>query len=215
MPTYYDCCKLVGNLQVNLNGCILSISMNSRTDVLKECDGTPLIGPSTGSVSVSAYVNNFTGGNNGSRIYSGCQASANVSIPWTRRYDCETDTVYFINAGKGISSMIGDTTPYATILNSLNRTYPNISASVGSGPTSIYSLQEQTDGYGLKYSGGPIDFDSSQLSTLIIPMGNIVPPEFEVPTGFTDLYLQSFNINFNPGELPQVSYSFAFGITDR
>lgn len=205
-----NCCRLVGDLGFNVGGCILSISMNSRTEVVKECDGEPLIGPSTGTISLTAYMTSEVGAN---RIYTGCQSSATVSIPWTRRYDCETDTVYYINAGKGTSSMIGDTTSYATIINDIGRRYPNISANVGSGPTTIYALQEQLDGYGLVYTGGPIDFDSGSESTITIPMSNVVPSNFEVPTGATDLYLQSFNLNLNPGEIPQVNYSFAFGIT--
>lgn len=204
-----DCCLLVGNMGITIPGCVISINMNSRTEVVKECDGLPLIGPSTGSVSVTAYTNDM-------RPYSGCQASANVSIPWVRRYDCETDTVYYINAGKGTASIIGESyvAAYASIINDVGRKYPNVSASVGNGPTSIYALQEQIDGYGLRYSGGPINFSSDNENSITFNFGSIVPSEFNVPSGATDLYLQSFNLNLNPGEIPQVSYSFAFGITD-
>ena len=209
-----ECCNLVGDLRLSVNGCFLSFNMNSRTDVIKECDGEPLVGPSTGTVSVTAYMEDQPTGSRG-RIYSGCQASASVSIPWTRRYDCEEDQVYYINAGKGTASMIGDTTPHATIRNeAVVRRYPNISANVGNGPTSIYSLQEQVDGYGLIYNGGPINFDSADENTLTFTASSIIPPSVGVPAGVTDLYLQSFNLNLNPGEIPQVSYSFAFGITD-
>ena len=208
-----ECCKLVGNLSLSRSGCFLSFSMNSRTEVIKECDGEPLVGPSTGTVSVTAYMDSIAG--SGGRIYSGCQSSANVSIPWTRKYDCETDTVHYINAGKGTSSVIGDTAPHAVIKNeAVVRRYPNISASVGSGPTTIYALQEQVDGYGLRYTGGPIDFDSDDENSLTFTPSSIIPPSVVMPTGITDLYLQSFNLNLNPGEIPQVSYSFAFGITD-
>jgi hypothetical protein len=184
--------------------------MNSRTDIIKECNGEPLIGPSTGSVSVTAYVD-------GMHIYKGCQASAQVSIPWVRRYDCESDTVYYINAGKGTASIIGETyvSPYARILNDTGRRYSNISANVGQGPATIYAVQEQIDGYGLDYHGGPINFNSGNENDITFSFGSIVPSDFDKPSGATDLYLQSFNLNLNPGEVPQVSYSFAFGITDR
>jgi len=205
-----ECCKLVGNLGIVIPGCVISINMNSRTDVVKECDGEPLIGPSTGTVSVNAYATPM-------RVYHGCQATASVSIPWVKRYDCETDTVHYINAGKGTSSIIGRdyVVRYARIINDIGRTYSNVSANIGSGPANVYSLQEQIDGYGLIYEAGPINFDTSQESTIIMPMGSIVPSEFKVPVGATDLYMQSFNLNLNPGEVPQVSYSFVFGITDR
>ena len=190
-----DCCKLVGNLSLSRNGCFLSFSMNSRTEIVKECDGEPLIGASTGTVSVTAYMDSTVAGSR-SRIYSGCQSSANVSIPWTKRYDCETDTVYYINAGKGTSSIIGDTAPYAVIKNeAIVRRYPNISASVGSGPTTIYALQEQIDGYGLSYIGGPINFNSDDDTSLTFTASSIIPPSVVMPAGITDLYLQSFNLN--------------------
>ena len=205
-----DCCRLVGSLGVTIPGCVISINMNSRTEVVKECDGEPLIGPTTGTVSVTAYASP-------TRVYHGCQASANVSIPWVKRYDCETDTVYYINAGKGTSSIIGESyvSPYARIINDIGRRYPNVSASVGSGPATVYALQEQIDGYGLTYNSGPINFNTNDENSITLPMGSVVPSEFDVPSGATDLYMQSFNLNLNPGEIPQVSYSFVFGITDR
>lgn len=203
-----DCCRLVG--QIDIFTCVISISMNSRTEVVKECDGVPLIGPSTGTVSLTAYTNSAS-------IYRGCQASASVSIPWVRKYDCETDTVHYINDGKGNSTIIGESyvSPYASIINDTGRRYSNVSASVGSGPTSIYALQEQIDGYGLNYYGGPLNFSSDNESSITFGFSSIVPGDFDKPSGATDLYLQSFNLNLNPGEVPQVSYSFAFGITDR
>jgi len=203
-----ECCLLVGGIEFNPKyGCIISISMNSRTEVVKECGDVALLGPTTGSVNLTAYVREM-------EIYAGCQASANVSIPWVRKYACEGDVVYYIQSGKGSASIIGQdyVDPYAKLLSDTGRRYYNISANVGQGPTSIYAIQEQVDGSGLDYYGGPIDFNTGQGS-VVQQWEDIMPVNFLKPEGATPLYLQSFNLNLNPGEIPQVSYSFAFGIT--
>ena len=63
---------------------------------------------------------------------------------------------------------------------------------------------EQQDGYGLVYTGKPIDFDTT--STLEYS-------NFLVDGGPT-LYLQNFSLDMNPGEIPIASYSFTFSIVD-
>lgn len=202
-----DCCKLAGGLIITLDGCIISINMTSRTEVVKECDGEALIGPTTGTVSLSAFMDNVG-------IYQGCPAKAGVSIPWVRKYDCETDTLYFINSGKGTSFIAGPVSE-ASILISTGRIYPTMNASAGGGPTSLVMQTDQEDGYGLSYSEGPINFTSDSISSITFPMSSILGGSIEIPSGATDLYLQNFNLEKNPGNVPTVNYSFAFGITDR
>jgi hypothetical protein len=203
-----DCCKLVNGLVLNLSGCIISISMNSSTEIIKECDGEVLIGATNGTLSLNAFVSNY------SSVFNDCATSASLSVPWNKRYDCDADKVYFINSGKGSASKIGDP-PYASIITSIGRSYPNLSASVGSGPSNVYSIQTQEDGYGLIYTGGPISFNSGNVSDLIISFSSIVSPSIlELPAGTSDLYLQSFNVNYSPGEIPTANYSFAFSITE-
>jgi hypothetical protein len=203
-----DCCQLVSGLQLNIGGCAISINMNSSTEIVKECDNEILIGATNGTLSLNAYVDGFFS------VFTDCATSASLSVPWIRRYDCENDTVYFINSGDGSASIIGDP-PFVSLITSVGRSYPNLSASVGSGPSTVYALQTQEDGYGLIYSGGPINFDSSNESDLIRTFSSIISPSIlELPNGVSDLHLQSFNVNYSPGEIPTANYSFAFSITE-
>lgn len=194
-----DCCKLVSSLDVI--GCSISISVNSATEITKECDNIILTGATTGTVNLNSYT--------GDGLYTGCSQSASLSIPWIRKYDCDNDIVYFINSGKGSATIIGDP-PNVSLLSAAIVSYPALSASVGGGPSSIYSLQTQQNGYGLSYSGGPISFNSGTKSTLQIGFSTIVSEG--IPSGASDLYLQSFSLNYTTGELPTVNYSFAFSI---
>jgi len=192
-----DCCRLVGNLQLDIEGCIISVNVNSRTEIIKECDGVPLVGPSTGTVSLTGYVYQ------NAAIHNGCPGRAGVSIPWVRRYDCDSNIVYMISAGQGSSYVAGDVAGLATLITSTGRSFPSISASSSSGPASIYMETEQTDGYGLDYTGGPISIDTSS---------SMVFPNFGVGSG--PMYLQSFSVEFSPGEVPTANYSFAFVMAD-
>jgi hypothetical protein len=192
-----DCCKLVGNLQLDLDGCIISVNVNSRTEIIKECAGTALIGPSTGTVSITGYVYE------NAAIHNGCPGRAGVSIPWVRRYDCDSNVVYMIPAGQGSSYVAGDVAGLATLVTSTGRSFPSINASSASGPATVYMETTQEDGYGLDYNGGPIEFDTR--NTLIFN-------NFGVGEG--PMYLQNFSVEFSPGEVPTANYSFAFVIAD-
>lgn len=196
------CCRLVGNLDVI--GCSISISINSSTEIIKECGNDILTGATTGTLSLNSYTGSPS-------IYTGCAQSAQLSIPWIRKYDCDADVVYFINSGKGTSTIIGDPDNASIPSSNIVKSYPNLNASIGSGPSNPYSLQTQYNGYGLIYSGGPINFDSRNANTLIIPFTNIVSEG--VPSGASNLYLQSFSLNYSPGELPTANYSFAFSVS--
>jgi hypothetical protein len=187
------CCNLVGNLSLSLQGCIISVNMNSRTEVIKECAGTALIGPTVGSVSVTGYAS--------SSIHVGCPGRASVSLNWMRRYDCDTNVVFMIPAGKGSAFVAGDIENLASLIISTGRRYPSISASSSSGPHSVYMTTYQEDGYGLVYRGDPISFNSDTDNVF---------SNFGIGSG--PMYLQSFNLEMNPGELPVASYSFVFTI---
>lgn len=188
------CCNLVGNLNLNLNGCIISVNMNARTEIVKECGTEALLGPTIGTVSVTGYAKDS--------IHVGCPGRAGVSLNWMRRYDCDTNEVFMIPSGKGSSFVAGDVDGLASLIVSTGRKYPSISASSSSGPTSIYMVTEQEDGYGLVYSGNPISFNSES---------DVIFNNFGIGSG--PMYLQSFNLELNPGELAVASYSFAFTIT--
>jgi len=195
-----DCCRLVGNLVLSgifSSECVTSVSLNAKPEIIKECGGEVLYGPTIGSVSVSGYADD--------EIHVGCPGQAAVSIPWVRRYDCDSSpsTVHFIPSGQGASHVAGDVGGLATLNTSLGRAYVNLSASSQSGPVSIYMETEQEDGYGLRYTGNPLSFDTRD---------SLVFSNFGIGDG--DMYLQNFSLELNPGELPVATYSFAFSITD-
>jgi len=197
-----DCCKLVGNLTINgIAGCITSINVSSRSEVLRECGGQILIGPTTGTVSITGYAVTPTGNDSG--IHTGCPGRAGVSIPWVRRYDCDNDILYLIPGGQGSSFIAGDIEDSAALVIGTGRSFPSISASSTSGPATVYMETSQEEGYGLDYSGGPIAFDTRD---------ELVINNFGVGEG--PLHLQNFSVEFNPGEIPTATYSFLFIITD-
>lgn len=204
-----DCCQLVGSFTgLDLDGCIISVNMSSRAELIKECGGEVLFGPTTGTVSITGYAVPLN--NPGSVIHVGCPGKAGVSIPWVRRYDCGgTDnsnpgTVYLIQAGQGSSYVSGDIQNLAQLNIDPNIEFTSVSASSSSGPASIYMYTTQKDGYGLNYTGGPIAFNSED---------SMVFSNFLIPGG-PALYLQNFSLETNPGEIPVANYSFMFVVGD-
>ena len=197
-----NCCKLVGNLTIaGIAGCITSVNVSSRSEILRECGGEILIGPTTGTVSITGYAVEST--QNDSGVHTGCPGRAGVSIPWVRRYDCDNDVLYLIPGGKGSSFIAGDVEDTASLVVGTGRSFPSISASSTSGPASIYMETSQEEGYGLDYRGGPIAFNTGD---------ELIIDNFGVGEG--PLYLQNFSVEFNPGEIPTATYSFLFVITD-
>jgi hypothetical protein len=184
-----SCCQLVGNLDLDL-GCIISINTSSATEVIMACGEDPLEGPTTGTISISAYVSDGL-------VWVGCPSRAGVSIPFIRKYDCQNDKVYFIFSGQGQSFISGDIDKYVSLNRALPTRSRSISASAASGPTGLYMDTTQTNGYGLNYNGGPINFTTSKDGTSMSILG-------------TNAYLQSFSLEAQPGQIPVVSYSFVY-----
>lgn len=236
-------CNVVGNLKINgIEGCVISLNMSSRVELIKECNETALFGPSTGTASITAYAldiqsNTDVNGeviNSQNIIYTGCGGSASVNIPWVRRYDCDSDVVYLINGGAGSASIAGEVDGLAELITGTNIKFRNINANSNSGPATFYTSMYQEDGYGLVYTGYPIPFDTSDESTLIfenlidiseegagtgttdnsgsssvqIGTSNGEPVYFTSPT----MYLQNFNLEMRPGEIPVATYTFQFVI---
>jgi hypothetical protein len=193
-----DCCKLSGNLNINgifAGKCVTSVSMNAKPEIIGQCGGEVLFGPTIGTVSVTGYATDLQ--------HQGCPGRAGVSIPWIRKYDCENNILHFIPNGEGASYIAGDVENLARLRIALGRSYPSISASSQSGPATVYMETFQEDGYGLIFSGDPLSIDTSQ---------QLVFTNFGIGDG--DMYLQNFSVEFSPGELPIASYSFAFSIVD-
>lgn len=188
-----ECCNLVGNLSIS-TGCYISVSTNCNTEIINVCgEDTPLCGPTTQTVNLAGFASSV--------VHIGCPGKAGVSIPWVRKYDCDNSIVYFLFSGQGQSYLAGDTGGLAS-LNNIVSCAPSISsfsASSSSGPASIYMETSQTNGYGLNYNGGPISFTTSKDGTIVdLNVGNIIGT----------FYLQTFNLDVQPGQLPVANYTF-------
>ena len=187
------CCQLVGSLSITgFPGCITSINMSARPEIIGECGGVVLYGATIGSVNISAYA--------GTSFFTGCPSRAGVSVNWLRRYDCGVKKTYFISAGSGASYKVGSP-PNISLHRTIGASFTSINASSGSGPTGIYTSASQTEGYGLTYTGGPLAINTSTAAGITFS---------SLGLAVGALYLQSFSIECTPGELVTVSYSFAF-----
>lgn len=198
------CCNIVGNFfETGFNlpgaGCFISVNNTINTDFGNYgCEGLDISGQTVGSLNLSGYA--------GTNIYQGCSGRAGVQVLWVRKYDCENDIVYFIFAGAGRSFKYGDENDiYGNIIQEYSKTTKVISASSQSGPQTLYTDIEQTEGIGMSYNQSPITFNTnSENSCTLSNMG----------VGTSDYYLQNFNIEFVPGSIPVANYTFAYSVTE-
>lgn len=186
------CCKLVGDFPINTDKCYVSISVSSSTES-SLIEDQLIIGPTVGTVSITGHAQDT--------IHIGCPGRANVQVPWLRKWDCDYNNLYFIPQGEGRSSVFGEVAGLASLHYTIG-TYRIVSASSSSGPAALYTDEHQTDGYGLTYTGGPISFATSPAGVTWDGEG--------LNLGVGVMYMQSFNIEFTPGEIPIASYSFVF-----
>jgi len=210
------CCQLVGNFpieELGLEGCIISMSHNSQTEVSK-AGSEVIVGATTGTVTLTAYA--------AEGVYIGCPGKANVSIQWIRKYDCTNDSLYFIWQGAGNSSVYGGdggqpgylrfdsaqgspVNNFAVVLEGLDKIDPYriINADSSNGPGALYTDTTQQDGYGLEYNGDPFNFNTNTEDGCTFPNYGI---------GVGDWLLQSFNVDLNPGSMPTATYTFVFNV---
>jgi len=195
-----ECCYLVGNYDITLDR-VISINMSSSTETTK-LGNCYVIGPTIGNLTMTGYASD--------RMHTGCHGKAGVSVPWIRKYDCDTDTVYFLFGGAGKSYVAGDVEGLASVTTEIV-TYETVSASSASGPAKLYMRQDQTNGYGLTYSGYPKAFETTEVEDNVT-FGNSFATDLSVP--HLRLYLQNFSVEFVPGEVPVASYSFMFTLVN-
>lgn len=196
-----DCCCLTGNFEINLDGCIISLNTSSKAQFTQLCDTDVIIGPVVGNLSMTAYASN--------QLHRGCPASAGVSIPWLSKFDCDNDVIYYVFGGEGTSFTTGEVSSYASKNYSANVSYYSVSANAGAGPATFCQQVCREEGYGLTYDGDPISFNTSTESTMIITAGSILSGLGAVGD---NIYLQSFNLDLAPGNLPVVTYNFLFTV---
>lgn len=198
-----DCCNITAYFPTEFDN-IISVDSRSGTDASIIGDEIH-VGSTKGTATVSIYAS--------STVYHGCPGQARVDIPWIQKYDCDEDRLHFIFKGAGRSSIIGEVDRNLVDIPSGNtlKTYRYIKASAGSSPHSLYTDDTQYDGYGLKFTGNPWSFDSTDESTLTISNQGI---NTNSPPLWGDLYLHGFNISFTPGNLVTATYSFLFTLAD-
>lgn len=192
------CCKLTVDLNCG-SYCLTSINNSSSTELGAACGPgeDPIIGATTGTLSITGYATEA--------IHYGCPGEAGVSINWTRKYDCVNDKTYFLFAGEGNSYYYGDVESLAFLHNEILQ-YEILSASVGSGPATLYTNDTRHDGYGMTYVGAPIAF------TTIAEEG-VKLEEQICGIGETPLYLTNFSVRFPMGEIPTATYSFVYSLS--
>lgn len=172
-------------------GCFISANNNINTELENYFCDTPVGGATVGTLNLSAYPRNLT-------LAKGIQR-ASVTIPWLRKYDAINDKLYFIFVGPGRSSNIDGPNVSLEILTEYKSQM--LSASSQSGPSSLYSDLVQDEGFGMKYTGGPLDFDTASESACTFS---------NMGLGKGDYYLQSFYLDGSYGSPITVTYTFVY-----
>lgn len=187
-----NCCQLVGNLQLDFGGCLISVNTSCSTEIMNVCGPDNLLeGATIETVSIAAYASDT--------VHIGCPAKAGVTINWIRKYDCEKNITYFIFSGEGESYVAGNLGGVAFVHFVANSYCLALSASSSSGPAAVYMQTEQTNGYGLSYLGEPISFSTDKSGTIMYFNDNTY-------------YLQNFSYDAQPGQLPVANYSLTRSI---
>ncbi len=203
-----SCCYLVGEFNVTAPG-IISVTSQGSTEVTLITAGdtnATTVGPSTGTVSISAYA--------GSSRYYGCPGRAGVSVPWLTKSNCAENVYLFGGAGKSYISGNDGVGSYATfpqitgVSNPVND-FNVINASASSGPAALYEDSIQYDGYGLIYRGNPWHIDTtketgSESCTINLTSYGI--------GGYGSCKLQNLQIQVVPGQVPVVNMSFIYSL---
>ena len=193
-----ECCYLTTSFPIDGSlGCIISVSASTSTETSK-LGNCIIVGPTIGSLSIAGYVKDT--------YHTGCHGRASVQIPWIRKYDCDTDTVYFIFSGEGNSAVAGNVEGLAHLNNVVITNQISISASSTSGPT-LYSRMSQDNGYGLTYTGDPISFNTATTGQLMFDGNKVGIP-------YSECYLQNFSVDFVPGQIPEATYSYVFAASN-
>jgi len=200
-PTDGQCqCLIAGNLFPGLAGLgIISVNLRVNTEITLTGNNVVLAGPTVGDLSVTAYAPL------GGEILP-CPGRAGVSFNWDRRNECDSGSgiiVHFIPRG-GVKAYKEGAVTNKISITTINQN-TSVNASAGSGPFAPVIYLNHYDGYNFSYTGIPISVsqaDSQQPKNLSIFNNVLVIPGA--------LYLQSFNWQYDPPNVPTVSYSFLF-----
>jgi hypothetical protein len=198
-----DCtCNIAGAFDIEYDG-IISASMSAGTDIKLTADEIVLIGPTLGTINITAYPYAANPSTNLERTLGvTCPTRVQAQINWVRRYDCDNDIYYFIPQRGGTASIEGETPEGVSFEQGPFLNYRSFNASASSGPATVYLDTTHYDGFNLIYTGRPIAFESGRPEPI-----NILASK--LPAG-AELYLQSFSLDITPPYQAVVSYSFAF-----
>lgn len=188
-------CNIVGLLSMNYEG-ITSATLNGSTQISVASDGTVLLGQTLSTLSISAWA--FPSSSTDVYLGATCAASANAEVRWLQKYDCATDTTYFIPMSGGKASITNGPIDGVTLECDPSISSRSFTASSSSGPTTPYLTSLRSDGYNLIYTGHPIEVRSADPAPYSIDLG-----PFSVTA-----YLQSFSLSVSPPSPATVSYSF-------
>ncbi len=187
-------CNIAGMLQINYQG-VFSSSLNGSTEVSVANDGTVLVGRTVNQLSIGSWA--FLPGQD---RYLGveCASSASAEIRWIQKYDCATETTYFIPLSGGKASITGGPINDVVLGCDPDIVSESFSASAQSGPATPYITGQRRDGFNLIYSGHPIPIDSAYHNSYEIVLGSTI----------LTAYLQNFSLTVTPPQPSVVNYSF-------
>lgn len=193
-------CNLTNMLSIEYNG-IVNASITGSTELtrlLSTCDDPnqekTLKGASTGSISITAYP--YAQGDD-KYLDVLCESSAQVSINYVNKYDCESEVTHFIMQKGGQASRTGDPITGITISDEVCN-YRDMSADASSNPVTPYLDITKYDGYGMVSTLRPLPFDSGVNQTYTI-LG-------------IEAMLQSFSVNVSFPKGAVATYSFVYSI---
>ena len=196
-------CNITGLFPIGDLSGIISVSMSSNTDINMTSTEVILVGPSTGTISMSAYP--FDSGASRADILLGvtCPSTARAECKWVQKYSCEDSKMYFLPAFGGSASRTGDAITGVS-LETEEVTYTSLNVDASSGPASPYLRGTHIDGFNLIYTGDPISITSGRPRSYSF-LSDVLPDD-------TDLYLSSFEISVTPPNPATVSYNFVFAV---
>lgn len=197
-------CSIAGLLDPGLDG-IISATIDAGTDIKVTQDGIILIGPTIGSINISAHP--FPKGTTNLVNYFGvgCPFRAGGGMNWIQKYDCDADRYYFIPVTGGTAWYEGDL-PAQFSAGELITQYNSLNANVSSGPVTPIISTTHYDVVSLTYNGPPLAVTSGIPQSYFSYFQDILPGDAIA----TEVFLQSFSFDFTPPNSATVNYSFAF-----
>ncbi len=201
-------CVVAGLFDIGYTG-IISVGLTGSSefiDILSQCDAAPnvfdevrkrLKGPSTGSMTISAYA--FPQGSSNKLLGTSCPSQAGVDLPTQDRFDCENNVTRIIRTKTGQAFREGDPIDGIALLEEFC-SFRTVNASAQSGPASRVVDTEKFLGSDLIWTGPPFPFDTTDANSL----------DFNI-LGL-DVKLTNFNISIQAPSASTNSYTFKYSI---